>query len=106
MKYDKLVRDKIPEITRKNCKIPITHFAGEKEYYEKLKEKLREEIDEFLQDNSIEELADLLEIIFSICDFKKVKHSELEKMRKEKAKKRGAFKKRIILDETKPWQKS
>lgn len=102
MKYNKLVRDRIPEITRTNGKIPITHIAGDREYYRKLKEKLREELEEFQKDNSAEELADMLEIIYAIADFKKIKRKKLESIRKQKAKKRGTFKKRIILDETKP----
>jgi predicted house-cleaning noncanonical NTP pyrophosphatase (MazG superfamily) len=46
-------------------------------------------------------LADILEIIYAICDFKKISKKELEKLRKKKIKERGSFKKRIILEKVK-----
>lgn len=101
MKYNKLVRDKIPEIIKQKGKTPIIHVADDKEYWQKLKEKLKEEIDEFLKKDSEEELADILEIIYAICDFKKIDKKKLEILRKKKAEKRGSFKNKIILDETK-----
>ena len=101
MKYNKLVRDKIPEIIKNKGEIPITHIAGNEEYWQKLKEKLKEEVDEFLKDGNEEELADILEIIYAICDFKKIDKNELELLRKKKAEERGGFKYKIILDETK-----
>jgi predicted house-cleaning noncanonical NTP pyrophosphatase (MazG superfamily) len=65
------------------------------------KKKLKEEVEEFLKTSNIEELVDILEVIYAICDFKKIDKKELEKLRKKKAKERGRFKKRIILDEVK-----
>ncbi|MBZ9577590.1 nucleoside triphosphate pyrophosphohydrolase [Patescibacteria group bacterium] len=101
MKYNKLVRDKIPEIIKQKGDVPITHIAGDEEYWQKLKEKLQEEANEFLKESSEEELADILEIIYAICDFKKIDKEKLESLRKKKAERRGGFKDRIILDETK-----
>ena len=101
MKHDKLVRDKIPEIIRQKGDVPITHIADNEEYLEKLKKKLREEVDEFLEEISKEELADILEVIYAICDFMNVDREELESLRKKKAEERGGFRERIILDETK-----
>jgi predicted house-cleaning noncanonical NTP pyrophosphatase (MazG superfamily) len=66
-----------------------------------LKQKLKEEVEEFLKTPNKEELADILEVIYAICDFKKIEKKELEKLRKKKIKERGGFKKRIILDEIK-----
>jgi predicted house-cleaning noncanonical NTP pyrophosphatase (MazG superfamily) len=100
MKYDKLVRDKIPEIIEQSGDAVVTHVAGREEYWEKLKEKLKEEVNEFLAKSSNEELVDILEVISAIYDFKKISRKELENLRKKKAKERGGFKKRIILDET------
>ncbi|MBI4034015.1 MAG: nucleoside triphosphate pyrophosphohydrolase [Candidatus Brennerbacteria bacterium] len=100
MKYNKLVRDKIPEYIRKKGGNPITHIAGETEYWAKLKEKLLEEIEEFKKDESIEEFADLLEVIDAIADYKKFDRAEVEKIREEKTEERGRFKDRIILDES------
>jgi len=66
-----------------------------------LKEKLREEVNEFFQDSNEEELADILEVLDAICGFKKIDRKALEILRKKKAAERGGFKGRIILDETK-----
>ena len=101
MKYNKLVRDKIPEIIKQKGKAPTTHIADDEEYWQKLKEKLKEEVNEFLKHGNEEELADILEIIYAICDFKKIDKQKLEMLRKKKAEKRGSFKDKIILDETK-----
>jgi predicted house-cleaning noncanonical NTP pyrophosphatase (MazG superfamily) len=100
VKHGKLVRDRIPEIIRQNGDVPVTHTASDDEYWQKLKEKLREEVEEFIEDEKEEELADILEIIDSICGFKKFDKSELETLRKKKAEERGSFRKKIILDET------
>jgi len=99
-KYNKLVRDRIPEIIKEKGSIAIIHIANDEEYWQKLQEKLGEEYQEFLKEPSIEELADILEVIYAICDYKKIKRTDLEQTRLEKAKKRGAFTKKIVLDET------
>ena len=101
MKYNKLVRDKIPEIIKDKGEVPITHTASDDEYWLKLKEKLQEEADEFMRDNDENELADILEVVYTICDYKKIDIKKLELLRKKKAGERGGFKERIILDETK-----
>lgn len=101
MKINKLVRDKIPEKIKKNNEIPVTHIAGDKEYWRKLKEKLEEETEEFLDKNTDEELADILEVVYAICDFKNIDKKDLEDIRRKKAEQRGGFKNKIILEETK-----
>ena len=101
MKYNKLVRDKIPEIIRSNGKVPIMHFASNEEYKKRLKAKLQEEVTEFLEDSNKEELADILEVIYALCNLYGFDKNELEKTRKDKIKKRGGFKKKIILDNVK-----
>lgn len=95
MKYNKLVRDKIPEIIKQDNKKPITHIASNKEY----RKKLKEETDEFLKKDNEEEFADILEVIHAISDFKDFNKNEINKLRKNKAIKRGRFKDKIILDE-------
>ena len=95
----KLVRDKIPEIIRKNeGRIALTHHAADEEYWGKLKEKLQEEVDEFMNDENEEELADILEVIHAICDHKKINPKYLELFRQKKAEERGGFKDKIILE--------
>ena len=101
MRYNKLVRDKIPEIIKNKGAVPITHIASDDEYWQKLKEKLQEEVNEFTKDGNDEEIADILEVIYAICDYKKIDKKELELLRKKKAEERGGFKNKIILDETK-----
>jgi len=98
----KLVRNKIPDIIKQHDQTPIVHVADEDEYWQMLKEKLKEEVNEFLEDNNEEELADILEVIYTICNFKKIDREELEIKRAKKARERGGFEDRKILDEVAP----
>lgn len=98
--YNKLVRDGIPEIIKNAGKEPITHTAEEGEYESALVNKLQEEVAEFLKNPSVEEAADVLEVIRAICELKGIDISDLENVRKKKADERGVFDKKIILDRT------
>ncbi|OGY36578.1 MAG: hypothetical protein A3E36_03230 [Candidatus Andersenbacteria bacterium RIFCSPHIGHO2_12_FULL_45_11b] len=100
MKYNKLVRDNIPEIITSKGREAITHIATDAEYWEKLKEKLAEEVQEFTESESVEEVANILEVIDTIIAYKKFASEDIEKTKSEKAQKRGRFDKRIILDES------
>lgn len=99
MKYDKLIRDKIPAILKAESKTITTHLADDDEYWQKLKHKLKEEAAEFWHEESEEELADILEVIYAICQFKKISKEKLEQTRTKKTTERGGFGQRIILDE-------
>jgi len=99
MKYNKLVRDKIPEIMKAKGENPIVHIASDEEYSKKLQDKLREEVAEFIGSSEPEELADIIEVVYAICDLKKIDKKQLEDIRIKKAEERGGFSKRIILDE-------
>ena len=100
MKYNKLVRDKIPETIKRKGETPIFHIADETEYWQKLKEKLLEEVEEFQKDESIEEIADILEVLEAIVDYKKFDQKEIQMIKNKKAEDRGKFKERIILEES------
>ena len=100
MKYNKLIRDKIPEILEQKGINNKTYIADGQEYWIKLKEKLLEEVNEFNDSESIEELADILEVIEAIVSYKNINKIELEKIKSNKAEERGKFNKRIILEES------
>jgi len=97
-KYNKLVRDKIPEIIQARGQTPVVRTLDNKEYLKQLLEKLFEEVDEFDEDHTVEEMADILEVLMALADTLGIKQSDLETMRKRKAAARGAFKKRIFLE--------
>lgn len=99
IKYDKLIRDRIPEIIEAaGCKA-VVETLDEDSFQKYLNMKLREEMEEYLKEGSIEELADLVEVIYAILDSKGVSLEEFERIRAAKADERGAFKKRLLLKE-------
>lgn len=100
MFHNKLVRDHIPDIIRQNGAVPTVHIATDKEYIKALKNKILEETDELLKDPSVEECADVLEVLYAICDYYKINISKIESARKKKLAQRGGFAKRIILEKT------
>ena len=97
--YNKLVRDKIPEnINSEPGRKSKYRILNDKEYLNELNKKVIEEANEFIEENSIEELGDLMEVINAIMQFKNYKTEELYKVMKEKADKKGAFNNRIYLE--------
>ena len=97
IKYHKLVRDRIPEIIEKSGKTCVTSELSASEYVEMLDEKLNEELAEYQESKAPEELADLLEVIRAVAAARGSSIEEVEKIRVEKAAKRGGFEKRILL---------
>ena len=96
--YNKLVRDKIPEIILKDNEIPSTRILNDEEYIQELNKKLQEEVNEYLEAENIEEMVDILEVIRAILEHKGVTYEEIEEKRIKKATKRGAFKEKIYLE--------
>ena len=97
--YNKLVRDRIPEIIMASGKTCSTEFLPEEMYLKLLDAKLDEELAEYHRDQNIEELADLLEVIRAAAVARGYTVEDLERVRAEKAAKRGGFEKRILLRE-------
>lgn len=99
MKYHKLVRDSIPEIIEASGKICVTEILSDDEFLRLIDAKLDEELAEYHKDQNIEELADLMEVIYAAANARGYTIEQLEQVRSEKAEKRGAFRKKILLEE-------
>lgn len=99
MKYDKLVRDNIPEIIKNEGRTAKVHLADDKEYDKRLRDKLLEEANEFAASGNAEELADVLEVIYAIAINKGIHKTQLEAIAQKKRDEKGSFGKRIVLDE-------
>jgi len=99
-KYDKLVRDLIPDIIAAKGGKAIIRLASQEEYEAKLRDKLLEEVNEYLASGSPEELADILEVVHALGELTGHTPAQLETLRADKAVARGGFKKRIILEES------
>ena len=99
MKYNKLVRDRIPEIIEVSGKICATEILSDEAYLRLVDAKLDEEVAEYHSDQNIEELADLLEVIYAAAMARGYTLEQLESVRAAKAEKRGAFANKILLKE-------
>ena len=100
MVYNKLVRDKIPQIIAASGKNCVTEVLQEDAYLQKLDEKLSEELAEYQESKSLEELADLLEVMAAVVKARGYTWEELERIRARKREKRGGFEDRILLKES------
>ena len=89
----KLVRDKIPELFGGKTK-----KAEDSEYLKELAKKLQEEVDEFKKDGKIEELADIMEVIYAIVDHLGISKERLEEIRMKKKEERGGFKEKLMWE--------
>lgn len=98
--YNKLVRDRIPEIIEASGAACKTEVLSDERYLEMIDAKLDEELAEYHKDQNIEELADLLEVIRAAAIARGYTLEELEAVRAGKAEKRGGFEKKILLIET------
>ena len=92
--YNKLVRDNIPEIIKKNGDEPVYRTLNERDYFDFLNEK----INEYLANNNTEKLTDIIEVIYAILSFKGITLGEFEKIRIKKLNEKGAFNKKIFLE--------
>ena len=95
--YNKLVRDRIPEIISARGAVCETEILSDAAYLSMLDAKLEEELAEYKKDQTLEELADLLEVIYACAAARGYSVSELEALRARKAAERGGFANRILL---------
>ena len=98
-KYNKLVRDKIPEIITTQGDVPVIKVLDDTEYFQALNMKLQEEVEEYLSEFSSDEIADILEVLRAIIEYKGLSYNEVEQIRKKKYDERGGFSKKINLVE-------
>ena len=99
--YNKLIRDKIPEIIERDGKVAVTEVLNDEEYLLMLNRKLQEEVDEYLESGSVSELADIGEVMHAIMEYKGISFEQFQRVRIEKLEKNGGFKKRLLLREVK-----
>ncbi|WP_226682879.1 nucleoside triphosphate pyrophosphohydrolase [Sutcliffiella horikoshii] len=101
--YNKLVRDKIPQIIEESGKKYTSEILDDTDYIKYLKIKSYEELDEYcaaqLNEEAVEELADILEVLHALANYHGFTMEEVEKFRKEKSEKRGGFQGQIFLVE-------
>lgn len=96
-KYNKLVRDLIPEVIEADGKKCETEIVYGEEKTKFLEAKLKEEVDEYLEDKNLEELADVMEVLFGLAHNLGYSEEDLLNKRKEKLEERGGFKEGIVL---------
>ena len=96
--HNKLVRDRIPQIIEAAGKTCVTRVLSDVEYIAALDLKLQEELNEYLADGDLEELADLLEVLMAAAQARGHSFAEVEAIRREKTAKRGGFDQRLFLE--------
>jgi len=97
--YNKLVRDYIPEIIQSAGKSCTAEVLSDEDYLRMIDAKLDEELAEYHESGSMEELADLLEVIYAAASARGSSPGELEQIRVKKAQERGSFNRKILLKE-------
>lgn len=95
--YNKLIRDKIPQVIAAQGKSCETEVLTQEAYLEKLDEKLFEELKEYEESKSLEELADLLEVMEAVVLARGYTWEQLLAVRDEKRQARGGFQDRLLL---------
>jgi len=100
IRYNKVIRDKIPDIIKKSGNECNVKTLSDEQFLIELEKKLREEVEEYLESESVKELADIIEVIERISQLKGVSFDQLEIIRQKKADERGRFKDNLFLIST------
>jgi predicted house-cleaning noncanonical NTP pyrophosphatase (MazG superfamily) len=99
--YPKLVRDKIPELIRKDGKVPLTQTLGDEDILQYLLTKLIEESSELAAAKTLEhqkeELADVYEVIEALLAALSISDADIKKVQASKKQERGGFEDRVLL---------
>lgn len=96
--YNKLVRDNIPQIISQNRQKAHISTLDSDQYNIALRKKLCEEVQEYLDSEDIEELADIMEVVEALTVFRGSTLDEVLKVKEKKAAKNGKFEKRLFLE--------
>lgn len=94
----KLVRDKISQIIIEDGRTPIVRTLSDDEYLSELDRKLNEEVAEYQADKSLEEMADVLEVLLAICEARGHSVDELMEVRDKKREKKGGFRDKVYWE--------
>lgn len=97
IRYDKLIRDRIPEIIEKIGKQAIVQRVEGDQLLELLNKKLFEELEEYNESGEIEELADLVEVVKAILEHKGIALDDFDGIRERKKISKGGFKEGLLL---------
>ena len=97
--YSKLVRDRIPDIIEAQGNTCVVETLSDEAYLRMVDAKLDEELAEYHKDQNLEELADLLEVIYAAAAARGYTREQLEAVRAQKAEERGGFEKKLLLKE-------
>ncbi len=97
MEFNKLVRDKIPQMIESQGEKPVIRILGEEEYHAALEQKFLEEAGEYRESRELAELADILEVVFALCEADGHTLEELDTACRKKHEARGGFAERVFL---------
>ena len=97
MVYNKLVRDKIPEIIESQGQKANVRILDSQEYTHHLEQKLDEEVGEYHKERNLEELADILEVVYALAEAIGCSKEELQAVYEKKHTDRGGFRDRVFL---------
>ncbi len=95
--FNKLIRDKVPDLIKKQGKSCNTKVLNETEYLRYLNLKLKEEMDEYYESQNPDDLADVVEVIYALLKFREISLEEFETIRKTKLETNGGFDGRVLL---------
>jgi predicted house-cleaning noncanonical NTP pyrophosphatase (MazG superfamily) len=100
MRYHKLVRDQVPAELRQQHLRPVVQVLTDDQYRLALNKRLQADASGHLKDKSLEELSDIVEIIYAIAALRGATPDQLEALRQRKAHQKGGYTQHYFLIET------